>query len=508
MDDKKNIKFGLIISYINLFVSVVFGILVTPIILRNIGDENYGLYSFANSITSWLSVISSALAASYMRFASQEFKEKGTTSKINSLYFKIFLIISVAVLLINSVFCGISLLFGFSFGNYSDFENSIITILLFISGAQICISILNTVFTNFCTFKKKFIFLKTLNLIISILTHCLNLLFAFLTHSPISLSIIATCLSAVTTIVTIIFAFKNCSMSFDKISLKKEKELVKNIIVFSSFILLNVIVDQINKNIDKTLLGAMVGSISVTYYTLSITFNTYLVVLSTSISSLFVPRIHELVVNNKKSELNDLFLRVSKVQIIIIIFIVFGFISCGKNFIDLWLGNEYRDVYYYSCVLLFIEIVPLTVNFGIEVQRAMNKHKFRAVLYIILALINVAISMVLIYLIPKEYAIWGAIAGTVFSVIIGNWTILNIYNHKKIGLPMGSYFAQIGKVALFGVAGATGSLLVDHFLINGLNNNLIKFGITGFTFVLIYFLLMIILERKTLKSLLLYIKKK
>lgn len=506
MDDKKNIKIGLIISYVNLFASVIFGILVTPIILRNIGDENYGLYSFANSITSWLTVISSALSASYMRFAAQEYKERKTTSNINTVYFKIFLLTAVAVFLLNLIFCSLSLIFHFSFGNYTELENTMITILLFISGLQICANIINTVFTNFCTFNKRFIFLKTLNLVVSVLTHCLNLLFAVVTHSPISLSIIATVLSVLTTLVTLIYAFKNCSMTFQKVSLKEQKKHVRDIVVFSSFLLLNVVVDQINKNLDKTILGVMVDSVSVTYYTLATAFNAYLVVLSTSISSLFVPKIHELVVNNKNNELNELFLKVSTAQMIVIIFIIFGFMSCGKHFIVLWLGNDYIDVFYYSCVLLFIEIVPLTVNFGIEVQRAMNKHKFRAILYIVLALTNVGISIMMILLLPSEKAIWGAIIGTVFSVILGNWFILNLYNKKSVGLPMGRYFANIGKIGLFGIISSVGCIIIDKVLLVDVSNLILKFLICGAIFVFVYLTLLFLFERKTVKDLLLHLK--
>ena len=54
LKDNKNIKFGVILSYVGMAVSIVGTLLVSNRVLNYIGDYNYGLYSFVNSITTWL----------------------------------------------------------------------------------------------------------------------------------------------------------------------------------------------------------------------------------------------------------------------------------------------------------------------------------------------------------------------------------------------------------------------------------------------------------------------
>ena len=129
-------------------------------------------------------------------------------------------------------------------------------------------------------------------------------------------------------------------------------------------------------------------------------------------------------------------------------------------------------------------LVPLSVNLGIEIQRGMNKHKFRATLYFVLALVNVAVSVGLVYLLPEGYEIWGCIVGTAFSNVVGVWIILNIYNRKVIGLPMGTYF-----LSCLQMIGLTALCIIPSLAIGSLVNfdAFASFLLEGVIFVCIFF---------------------
>lgn len=86
--DRKNIKFCVVLSYVVMAVSILGSLFVSNIVLIYIGDYNYGLYSFVNSITTWLTVISSSLTASFLRFTSIEAKEFNSTERTNTIYLK------------------------------------------------------------------------------------------------------------------------------------------------------------------------------------------------------------------------------------------------------------------------------------------------------------------------------------------------------------------------------------------------------------------------------------
>lgn len=173
-----------------------------------------------------------------------------------------------------------------------------------------------------------------------------------------------------------------------------------------------------------------------------------------------------------------------------------GFFAVGKEFMNLWLGADKEYLYYYTLVPVSIDMFTLSVNSCIEIQRAMNKHKFRAFLYVGLALINVGVSVLLIKVLPDGYQVWGAFIGTVVSVVAGNIITLNIYNKVKIGLPMGSYFISVFKHVLYAGAGVGVALVLREYLpeMFGVSARLL---VQGAVFVVIYFAALLIFERKT-----------
>lgn len=57
-------------------------------------------------------------------------------------------------------------------------------------------------------------------------------------------------------------------------------------------------------------------------------------------------------------------------------------------------------------------------------------HKFRSILYVIIACFNIGISIPL----SNYYGGIGAAIGTAISLIIGNIIIMNIYYHYKVHL--------------------------------------------------------------------------
>ena len=62
--------------------------------------------------------------------------------------------------------------------------------------------------------------------------------------------------------------------------------------------------------------------------------------------------------------------------------------------------NEYNNAYFVALLLIIPVTVPLIQNLGIEIQRAKNMHKFRSIVYFLIAIGNIFIS------IPISSVIW------------------------------------------------------------------------------------------------------
>lgn len=498
--EKKNIKYGVILSYGSMLVSFICTLLFTDKILDHIGDYNYGLYTFIGSITAWLTIATSALTASYLRFTSIEAAEKNTTSRTNTLYLKLFSFIGTAVTIIGLIVCGILFLTKVNFADYSWEDSKTMYILFAISIVNIGITTNTTVYKLFITYKSRFIFEKTLAVVIVVLNYVGQFIVAFLTKNIIALSTYVLLVSVFNIVSHYVYAKKKCGIQFERVSLKQNKNLIKSIAVFSGILLINSIVDQINSNVDKTLLGFFSKPEDVTVYQMGMQFNSYLVVMVVAISSVFAPKINKLVVEQKKEELDFLFAKVSRMQSIVVCCIAFGFVACGKEFIIWWIGESRVDAYYVGAVLMIINIMPLAVKTSVDIQRAMNKHYFRSIMYFAVAIINIALSIFFLHILQNKYAIYACLLGSIIASLLTQWTTMNVFNYKVIKLPMGKVLLRLFVCIIYGLGSTVIVKIITEMFINNIQEILIRLLLEIVVYIIVYLAFLVIFERKFIFS--------
>lgn len=432
------LKVGATLSYISMGVGYVVSIIYTPIMLRLLGQSEYGLYNLVASVVAYLGVLNFGFGSAYIRYyARYKVKnEKKNIAKLNGMFLMIYtgigLIAALAgtLLAINSEnILGTKLTVG---------ELSKAKILITILVINLAISFPNMVFASYITANEKFIFQKIIQVIKTVVNPFVVLPILLLGYGSVGMVIVTTILNVLIEICNVVFCIKKLDMKF---SFKEfDFGLMKKMTVFSSFIFMNLIIDQINWNVDKFILGRYHGTITVAVYGLAAQLNTYYVSLSTVIPSVFVPRIHRIVAEkNGEKKLTELFTKIGRIQFIILALISSGLVMFGKPFINLWAGNNYNSSYFIMLLLVLPVTIPLVQNIGIEIQRAMNMHQFRSWVYLFIALANVLITIPL----AKVMGGVGAALGTAIALIIGNVFIMNWYYKAKIGLDMKIFWKQI-----------------------------------------------------------------
>ena len=217
---------------------------------------------------------------------------------------------------------------------------------------------------------------------------------------------------------------------------KMETNLTKEILYFSFFIFLNLIIDFLYSNTDKLILGAVTGTVSVSVYSIGIYFSQYFTQLSSAMSGVFLPKIMVLHQKGKKEEISNLFNKVGRLQMTLLFLVLGGYVCLGREFIKLWVGATYRDAYYIGIIIMFPSIVPLTQNIGITIIRAMNIHKYRSYMYIAIAIVNVVISIPLAML----YGGIGSAIGTSIATFLGQIFFMNWFYANKVQINIGKYW--------------------------------------------------------------------
>lgn len=426
------------LSYASEIIKILTGVVYTPVMLRLLGQSEYGLYQLVYSVVSYLSLLSLGFAASYMRFYSRskaENDEEGI-AKLNGMFMLIFSVISVICLA-----CGAVMLLNirsiFSSG-LTDSEYKTAEVLLGLMIINLAMTFPNSVFNCSVTAHEKFFFQKLLILLHAFFNPFLTLPLLIMGFGSIGMVSVTTFLTFAMLVSNIFFCFKKLHIKFKFRGLKFS--LLKEMWIFTFFIFLNQIIDQINWSVDKFLLGRMAGTTAVAIYGLGGQINTMYVQFSTSVSNVFVPKVNRIVATtNDNGRLTDLFIKIGRIQFMILGLVLSGFIFLGIPFMRFWGGEGYEESYYVTLLLIAPCTVPLIQNLGIEIQRAKNMHKTRSIVYFGIAVGNILLSIPLI----KLFGPSGAAAGTAAALIAGNIIFMNWYYHKRIGLDIPRFWKSI-----------------------------------------------------------------
>ncbi len=430
------LKSGTLLSYLQMALSVIIGIVYTPVMIRLLGQNEYGLYNTVASTISMLSVLSLGFNSGYIRYYARYKKEKRkeATYRLNGMFLLIFSIIGAIAFL-----CGLYLTnhlqLVFSKGLTSE-EYRIARILMLLLTINLSVSFPMSVFQTIISAHERFVYLKMLGVLKTVLGPMLTMPVLLAGYGSIGMVTVTLVVSFLTDLLYLFYTTKRLKERFVFGSF--EKGLLKSLLGYSGFIALNIIIDQINWNIDKTLLGRFRGTAEVAVYSVGFSLYHYYMLISTSISGVFTPRIHR-IYNEWKEQpeeldqrFTELFIRVSRIQYLVLGLVASGVAFFGQVFIHYWVGDGFENAYFVALLLIFPASIALIQSLGIEIQRAENRHQFRSIVYALMALINLGLSIWLCQI----YGAVGSAIGTAISLIAANGLIMNVYYYKKCGIDI------------------------------------------------------------------------
>lgn len=434
------LKAGAVLSYVSMGLGYIISIVYTPVMLRLLGQSEFGLYNLVASVVSYLGLLSFGFGSAYMRFYSK-YKVKDdeeNIAKLNGMFLFVFSIIGLIAVLAGGVLVyNTETIFG---EKLTVSELSTAKVLMTIMVFNIATSFPASVFNSYVTANEKYIFQRVLQMVRTVVNPFVMLPVLLMGYKSVGMVVVTTLLTTITELFNIIFCFKKLKIKFSFHQF--DFSLMWEMAVFSSYIFLNMIIDQINWNIDKFVLGRYRGTVAVAVYGLAAQLNSYYLSLSTAISNVFIPRINRMVaVDNDNKKLTYLFTKVGRIQFILLSMVCSGLIFFGQPFINMWAGTDYSETFPIVLLLVIPVTVPLIQNLGIEIQKAKNMHQFRSWIYFFIAVVNVFLSIPL----AKAYGGIGAAIGTAVSLLIGNGLVMNWYYHYRIGIDMIYFWGEIFK---------------------------------------------------------------
>lgn len=436
------LRVGALLSYVNMALHILIGLVYVPLLLHYLTVEEYGLYQLIGSLVAYLSVMDFGLSGTITRYYSQRLALGDKKGQENVLAIAMVIYLGIGVLVIMAgivLYQLLDTIYGTTLSAEEMVSAKAMMVLLIFN---VALTIPSNVFTSAITSHEQFVFLRVVTIIRSIINPIVVL--AVLQFKAEALSVVQ-----VQVVLNIIVIFSNIWYARHKIRIKIhlhsfDSILVKSMFAFAFFIFLNAIVDQVYWKTGQLILGAVSGTAAVAVFSIAILIVSYYIQFSTGVNGVFLPRLSKLAaISDDMTEMNTLFIKVGRIQYVLLGLIFSGFILFGRAFLSLWVGDALSGAYEMILVIMLPLTIPLIQNLGILILQAKNKHAFRSLVYIVIAIVNVGISIPL----AKKYGGLGCAIATGGCLFIGNGIVINFY-YQKIGIKVIKFFTEIIKLSL------------------------------------------------------------
>jgi len=440
----RQITISWFLNYVNMGWGFVYMLLLTPFIIRGLGQHEFGIYSLIGSFAAYLNLLEFGMGAAVVRYVAKYNAEKNEKGKENFLAMILTIHVVVAIMiLITGLLLTTQLdkIFAASLTNAEDIKKAII-MLTILSVSFACCSITN-VFVGVLAGYEQFIFprvVSTISWIGRILATIVILL-----QMPTAIAI-----TALTAGAAILAGIANAYFAINKYNIRIklyvwESGLFKEILSFSFYNFLLQIMGLLYWNIGIMIVGMRMSAAAAGVYAIGIQLNLFALQFSNSINNLFLPHATKMMVNNVSNEETTIFVaKIGRVVLMLYGGILLGFIFFGKAFIRLWAGEGFDAAYFVTLIALAAAAIPRIQSGMNNVLKAKNLQRVPAMAYVAAAALSVPIS----WLLAEPYGLVGIISGAGVGLIIGNVIIANIYFKKCVGIDLSLLFKKIMTGAL------------------------------------------------------------
>lgn len=474
------LKAGAVLSMVSLLLTNLIPFFYTPIVLRILGQDQYGLYGIASSFMSYLGLLNFGIGGSIVRYM-VKYRAVGDIEgeeRVFGLFIKIYSVIGALILVAGMILsCNLQFYDRSLTKEELDTLKTLIRLLTVNSALFLPLS----PFGSIVIANEKFIFNKLVAMILDLASPFVGLALLYHGFGVIGYTINGMIYSLVIYLIYGYYVLFRLHLRprFGKVG----DGIIKEILNYSLFVFLADIVNLLYWSTDKLIIGWSLGTTATAIYNIGSSFNGYITSISTAISGVLMPRITNMAVKDTpKEEFTALFIRVGRLQFIILSFVLSAFIAFGRQFIRIWAGNDYAQSYWVALLVMIPVTIPLIQNTGLNMLYAMNKHRFRSVSYACIAVLNVILTFWWV----EYWGIIGAAAATCIAYIIGHIFLMNWYYHKKIGINIPLFWKNIVKMCpVMFVCGTAAWLILDRIGIAGWS----EFFVYAVIYTIVYFIL-------------------
>ena len=498
------LKKGAVLSYITIFITNIIGLLLTPFIISKLGDAEYGLYTLIGAFVGYIGVLDFGLNNAIVRFVAKYKAEKDKKGEENFLATAMLIYSVIAILIViigGALYFNLESIFTKSL-TFNELGKAKVMFLILIF--NLAITLPGGAFTAICTGYEHFVFPRGVNIIKYVVRSALVVGILIMGSDAIGLVLLDTVMNLLVIVVNGWFVFKRLKVI---IKLHQFKiSLVKEVFSYSIWVFVFVIVNQLRWQAGQLVLVLIFSTSAVAVYAVAVTLGTYYGAFSSAIASLLLPRATQMVIEKASAkELTEMFIKISRLILIVLLYIFGGFVLVGREFIYFWVGDFYSEIYFYVIFIMLGLTLILSQGFANNILEAKNTLRFRGIIMLSFAILGLILGSILAKTQGGLGMILGGVLFMFFERIIMTW-----YYSKFLHLEMFKYYLRIAP--LFLILAIT--VAVDFYIFSFFDSYKIIFFILkiilySINFAFLFWFILEYSEKRIAQSLVLgFLKKK
>lgn len=426
-------------SAIAVIINTIMNLCIIPIVSNRIGIEAYGFVTLANTMITYIDIISLAINSFASRYVAVEY-HKGKIKKAKIYYSSVFIsdfILSVVIV----VFMVLAVPNLQHFLVISNTLEKDIKLLFFIVFIRYIFVLMRSAFEIPAFIKNKIYLTEQIRSLSYIIQIFILLVTCVLYPAKVWYVGIASMIAAFFMLLSeIAIASKmtpDLCISINDFSLKHLTEIISSGIWNS----INNIGNQLNSGLDLLITNKLLSELALGLISISKTFGSMCYILANSIGNALKPKQLEYYTKNDMKSLVYEFRKAMRITGVICSIIIAGFYACGEDFLNLWLHTSRIDeIFKLSMIVLFGDIITGVVNPLFYSYTLSNKIKVPCIITLLLGFLNV-IGMYLLI----SYTNLGMYAVVLTTVVLNMIHFIDtpLYSCYCLKLPYRTFYPTV-----------------------------------------------------------------
>lgn len=434
MNISKQIKWGALLSYISIAISILTGIFYTPWLVAAVGKSQYGLYTLTNSVIS-LFLVDFGLSSTTGRYLAKyhaEGNQKAAEQFLGAIY-KLYLLMDVLILMI---FLSVFFLMDHVFVNLTAEEMVQFRVIYAISAVFSVIHFPFVTFNGILTAYEKFIPLKIADLLYRLCNISFSVIALLMGYGLYTLVSIHAIVGLMVLVLKYVVIRKTIPVKADFKG--TNKGVYREIFGFSIWVAISGFAARMVFNVTPSILGIVADSTAIAIFGVVSTIEGYVYTITTAMNGMFLPKLSRIAaVGRNENDMNSLFFNVGKFQYVLNGMIIAVFVVSGKAFIRLWMGISFVQSYEGILLVLIPGLFYNALQIANTAMVVTNRVKITAMVSLVTGLVNVSLSLPM----SHRFGVTGACASIGVAYLVRDFLLGMIY-HRELPLDMPGFLKE------------------------------------------------------------------